>query len=251
MGKGAGRAWGWVAWEGRAAHGAGFGRGGGPRPAPPPPPPPRHSPTAYPPPALPAALQAYLWARAVLRPGDRVIVTWPSYQGLTEVAASLGCEVVRWEARYGEGAGGGHPSPSSSSSQPTGRPRFDVRDCLAALNAGGTRAVVCNFPHNPTGATLDGDSWAALLAACAAAGAHLLSDEMYAGLEARGRVPLAPAAGDAGGPLAASLGGLSKWAGARMGRVAGWSAMAGGWRAGGGRRCAAHPRSACPPVENF
>ena len=36
---------------------------------------------------------------AVLHPGDHVIVHWPCYQSLFEIARSIGCEVTFWEAR--------------------------------------------------------------------------------------------------------------------------------------------------------
>ncbi len=35
---------------------------------------------------------------AVLQRGDHVIVHYPCYQSLFEVAASIGCDVTRWEA---------------------------------------------------------------------------------------------------------------------------------------------------------
>ena len=38
----------------------------------------------------------YLLGRAVLRPGDRVIVTFPGYQSLYEIAGSVGAQVERW-----------------------------------------------------------------------------------------------------------------------------------------------------------
>jgi aspartate/methionine/tyrosine aminotransferase len=48
-----------------------------------------------------------------------------------------------------------------------------------------TRAVVVNFPHNPTGALLSLASWEALVEQCRAAGAYLFSDEMYRSLPPR------------------------------------------------------------------
>ncbi len=41
----------------------------------------------------------FLLMHAVLSPGDHAIVHSPCYQSLTEVAASLGCELTRWQAR--------------------------------------------------------------------------------------------------------------------------------------------------------
>ncbi len=42
-----------------------------------------------------------------------------------------------------------------------------------------TRAVVVNFPHNPSGALLSLADWETLVEQCRAAGAYLFSDEMY------------------------------------------------------------------------
>lgn len=39
----------------------------------------------------------YLAMLATLRPGDRVVATFPGYQSLQEVARSLGCSVALWE----------------------------------------------------------------------------------------------------------------------------------------------------------
>src|SRR5512138_3765505 len=40
----------------------------------------------------------YLFMQAMLEPADHVIVHWPSYQALGEVARSIGCEVSLWKA---------------------------------------------------------------------------------------------------------------------------------------------------------
>ena len=37
------------------------------------------------------------FSRAVLQPGDHVIVQWPCYQSLHECAASRGCYVTPWK----------------------------------------------------------------------------------------------------------------------------------------------------------
>jgi hypothetical protein len=43
-----------------------------------------------------------LAAAAMLAPGDHMIVTFPGYQSLYELARSIGCEVSRWEMRADE-----------------------------------------------------------------------------------------------------------------------------------------------------
>ena len=39
----------------------------------------------------------YLAMLALLKPGDRIIATYPGYQSLHEIARSLGCSVSLWE----------------------------------------------------------------------------------------------------------------------------------------------------------
>ncbi len=107
----------------------------------------------------------YIAMRVLVSPGDRVIVTWPGYQSLHEVARSIGAEVVLWEARPEEAGW-----------------RFDV-DELRALAAPGARLIVVNFPHNPTGALPTAAEWSAIVGIARQAGAWLFSDEVYRLLE--------------------------------------------------------------------
>jgi len=106
----------------------------------------------------------YAAMRCLLRPGDRVVCVAPAYQSLYQVAADLGCEVVRWTPREEDGW------------------RFDPDD-LAAILRPATRLVVVNFPHNPTGAQATRDEWDRIVALARSRGAWLFSDEMYRGLE--------------------------------------------------------------------
>ena len=45
----------------------------------------------------------FLFMHAMLAAGDHVIVHWPCYQSLVEVARSIGCEVSLWQARESAG----------------------------------------------------------------------------------------------------------------------------------------------------
>ena len=132
----------------------------------------------------------YILGRAGLRPGDRVIVTFPGYQSLYEIASSVGAQVERWTPE--ETADGWWFDP--------GR--------LAELARAGARAIVVNFPHNPTGALPSPAEWAAVVATAESAGALLVSDEMYRGLEYDAAARLAPAA--AASERGVSVAGLSK-----------------------------------------
>jgi aspartate/methionine/tyrosine aminotransferase len=97
-------------------------------------------------------------------PGDHVIVTWPGYQSLYEVARAAGAEVTLHELR--EDADWA----------------IDV-DLLARQVTPATRLIVVNAPHNPTGMLPDRATFDRLGTIAAEAGARLVVDEVYRGLE--------------------------------------------------------------------
>lgn len=101
---------------------------------------------------------------SMLGPGDHVVVTWPCYQSLEEIARGAGADVSRWELRESERW---LPDPA----------------VLRGLVRKNTRLIVVNLPHNPTGALPDGTAWNEIVAIARECGAWLLSDEVYRGLE--------------------------------------------------------------------
>ncbi len=132
----------------------------------------------------------FAYAHAWLNPGDHVVAVTPCYQSLAELPASLGCELTPWRLRA-EG----------------GTWRLDP-DELAALVRPSTALVIINAPHNPTGFQFDHGELERVVAITRRAGARLLSDEVYRGLEYAPSGPL-PAACDLY-ERAASLGVMSK-----------------------------------------
>ncbi|PSC76719.1 classes I and II [Micractinium conductrix] len=147
----------------------------------------------------------YLCMQALLSPGDRVVCTFPGYQSLYDVAASQVCDVAMWEL----------------GSDGDGAPRFDLA-AAEKLITPGTRLVVVNSPHNPSGAHFSRAEWARLCALCEAAGAYLFSDEMYRWLELDPGADRLPAAADSL-QRGISLCGMSKAAGGPGLRI-GWLA---------------------------
>lgn len=146
----------------------------------------------------------YLTMKALLQPGDKVVAIFPAYQSLHELAESTGCSVRYWEPQLPTGSG---------------QLEFRVQDVLPLIQPG-VKLVVVNFPHNPTGAMLQQADWQQLVAACAAAGAWLFSDEMYRFTE-KDEASRLPSAVDIY-PKAVTLCGLSKsWGlpGLRLGWV--------------------------------
>jgi aspartate/methionine/tyrosine aminotransferase len=100
----------------------------------------------------------------MLGPGDHAIVTWPGYQSLYEVARAAGAEVTFHELHE------------------TDKWALDL-DLLRRQVTPDTRLIVVNLPHNPTGMLPDRATFDGLVAIAAGAGAHLVVDEVYRGLE--------------------------------------------------------------------
>ncbi|PKL09488.1 MAG: aminotransferase [Spirochaetae bacterium HGW-Spirochaetae-7] len=108
---------------------------------------------------------------ALLEKGDRVVVNAPCYQSLSEIPRSLGCELVPWHFRETAGQGG--------------KPRWflDPDELPGLAGSGGTKLIILNAPHNPTGALPTRDEFEAIVAHARRAGAVLFVDEVYRRLE--------------------------------------------------------------------
>jgi aspartate/methionine/tyrosine aminotransferase len=143
----------------------------------------------------------FAFCNVAVGPGDHVIVTSPSYQSLHEVVRAAGADVEMLHLRFEEGWVVDLP-------------------LLRSMLRPSTRAIIVNFPHNPTGALPDAQTWNELMETAAEAGAWLFSDEVYRGLEHTGEA--LPTAADAC-PTGLSLGVMSKafaLAGLRIGWIA-------------------------------
>jgi aspartate/methionine/tyrosine aminotransferase len=145
----------------------------------------------------------FAYAHAVLSPGDHAVVVEPRYQSLAELPRALGCELTPWPLRAEGGSW-----------------RLDP-DELASLVRPNTALVVVNSPHNPTGFHFDRGAFDRVVDVARRAGARLLSDEVYRGLEYAPGAALRPACELY--ERAASLGVMSKaygLAGLRIGWLA-------------------------------
>jgi aspartate/methionine/tyrosine aminotransferase len=142
----------------------------------------------------------FLCMHALLGAADHAVVVWPAYQSLHEVARSAGCSITLVPL-----------SPRDWS--------LDV-DAVAAAIRPNTRAIVVNFPHSPTGAQLEPDQFARLVAIAELHGVHVFSDEVYRFVEhGAARLPTAAESSTQG----VSLGVMSKafgMAGVRIGWIA-------------------------------
>ncbi|HEX3607481.1 MAG TPA: pyridoxal phosphate-dependent aminotransferase [Candidatus Dormibacteraeota bacterium] len=137
------------------------------------------------------AVEATLLAcAATAGPGDVVVAGTPAYEGLLRAPEAAGATVVPvavWRP---------------------GRARLELGPLLDGLPAG-TRAVLLNSPHNPTGAVVDPIELDALAERCAAAGAVVVVDEVARGTLDPGAPSLSASAAFATGALVV-LGDVSK-----------------------------------------
>jgi aspartate/methionine/tyrosine aminotransferase len=101
---------------------------------------------------------------SMLGPGDHVVVVWPSYQSLHEVARASGADVTLLPLEHEHGW------------------ELDL-DLLRAALRPATRAVVVNFPHSPTGALPPASTLTELAALAEERGFWLVADEVYRLLE--------------------------------------------------------------------
>lgn len=134
--------------------------------------------------------------------GDHVVVSWPGYQSLYEVARSAGAQVGLHLLREEDGWA------------------LDVDRLIRSFHDE-TRMVVVNAPHNPTGMLPAPDEWRRLAEECSSRGIRLVADEVYRFLEHDG-APTLPAGADLD-ERAVSIGVMSKsfaMAGLRIGWLA-------------------------------
>jgi capreomycidine synthase len=100
---------------------------------------------------------------ALLQPGDEVVVVRPGYHSLIEYAIGLGCTVRTWRL---DAAAGWRPSLAELDELVTDR----------------TRAIIVNFPQNPTGVSITAAELDTLVATAQRVGAYLLWDAAFADL---------------------------------------------------------------------
>jgi aspartate/methionine/tyrosine aminotransferase len=134
----------------------------------------------------------YLAARALLEPGDEVIVLTPAYDALIRMFEHVAgaAQVKRWAFM-----------PTATSWE------LDL-DAFRRLLTAKTRLVVVNFPHNPTGYLPKPGFQQQLVSLIDQHGLLMFSDEMYFGLVQPGVTPV-PSAADVT-KNAIVLSGLSK-----------------------------------------
>ncbi|QEE14192.1 aminotransferase class I/II-fold pyridoxal phosphate-dependent enzyme [Promethearchaeum syntrophicum] len=110
----------------------------------------------------------------LLNPGDHIIVQFPAYQSLYEVAYANNCEVTKW------------PMIEDNNWE------LDL-DFLETNIKTNTKAIIVNTPNNPTGAHFSQEHWKKLIEIARSHNLILFSDEVYRFLELDPNDHLTPA----------------------------------------------------------
>lgn len=106
----------------------------------------------------------FVFMNVLLDPGDNIIVQTPCYQSLYEVANALDCSVTKWEMNPDNGW------------------ELDL-EFLKDHITPNTRAIIINFPNNPTGYTVTRDQLMEIMNIATEHGLYIFSDEVYRLLE--------------------------------------------------------------------
>ncbi|KAL2813007.1 pyridoxal phosphate-dependent transferase [Aspergillus granulosus] len=111
------------------------------------------------------AIQAnFLTLFTLVKPGDHIIVQYPTYQQLYSVPESLGADISPWKWKPGERGGG--------------EGGLDVEE-LRGLIRSNTKMIVLNNPQNPTGAVLSRDTLEKIVSLARGHNIIIHSDEVY------------------------------------------------------------------------
>ena len=102
----------------------------------------------------------FITMHALLSPGDHVVVLFPAYQSLHEVARYIGADVSYWQMHEEDGW----------------RPSLDE---LRTLIRSETKCIIVNTPHNPTGFHFSAAEMRELIAIAEKHGCWLFCDEVY------------------------------------------------------------------------
>lgn len=106
----------------------------------------------------------HLVHHTLVEPGDRVVSVLPTYQQHYSIPESIGADVRTVRLREDHGW-------------------LPDLDELASQITSGTKLVVLTNPSNPTGSLMDRDFLQEVVSLCDAAGAWLLCDEVYRGID--------------------------------------------------------------------
>jgi len=102
----------------------------------------------------------FLLMKALLSPGDELVILDPHYHSYFNIALTIGCRISRWPLRFEDGF-------------------VPMLSELERVLSPQTKMVIVNFPHNPTGASLSQSEQRRLVDMVAAHGAYLIWDMAF------------------------------------------------------------------------
>ena len=115
----------------------------------------------------------FIFMNVLLSKRDHVIVQFPAYQSLFEIANSIGCEVTKWSMIEGK------------------KWELDI-ELLKSKIKGNTKCIILNFPHNPTGFLPDHNEFNEIIEIAKEKEIFIFSDEVYRFLEYKDSFRLLP-----------------------------------------------------------
>ncbi|MCF2141685.1 MAG: aminotransferase class I/II-fold pyridoxal phosphate-dependent enzyme [Candidatus Lokiarchaeota archaeon] len=145
----------------------------------------------------------FVFLNVLLNPDDHIIVQYPAYQSLFEIANSIGCNVSKWIVEETDTEW-----------------QFNIETMKDLLQVN-TKLIIINQPHNPTGSLISKDDFQSIIDIAKKRKIYLFSDEVYRLLEYSPSFRLPPACDLYENAI--SLGVLSKafgLAGLRIGWIA-------------------------------
>ncbi len=106
----------------------------------------------------------FIFMNVCLNKGDHVVVQFPAYQSLFEVANSIGCEVTKWVMSESDNW------------------ELDLNFLNDNIRRN-TKAIIINCPHNPTGYLMSNEKFNAIIEIAKKHNITIFSDEVYRLLE--------------------------------------------------------------------
>lgn len=106
----------------------------------------------------------FIFMNIMLKPGDHVVVQFPAYQSLYEVARSIGCEITKWTVEEEKDW------------------ELDL-EFLKKNIKDNTKAIIINIPHNPTGYLMKKEKLNEIVKIAKEKNVFIFSDEVYRFLE--------------------------------------------------------------------
>ncbi len=106
----------------------------------------------------------FVYMNVLLKKGDHIIVQFPAYQSLFEIANAIGCEVTKWTM--------------------TDENEWELDlEFLESNIKNNTKCIVVNFPHNPTGYLISKEKYKKIIDIAKEKDIYIFSDEVYRFLE--------------------------------------------------------------------